>query len=186
MSVISISARMLVTTLLLMTTSLVVMVNGFVVVAPLSSHCQSLIVGEQKQPQLSSPTQTTTTTTKLHMIGDLFSGGGGSGPLLNEKNIKLQESLTANTSLQNKELKCVYNANVDGWSAIDFHTNVDGKGSSLVVIVTRSGKFIGGFNPVGWRSTDDYYDTNSAFLWYSPNGRNGNTIIKCPILTGGK
>ena len=181
MSVISISARMLVTTLLLMTTSLVVMVNGFVVVAPSSSHCQSRIVGEQQQ-QSPSPQ----TTTKLHMIGDLFSGGGGSGPLLNDKNIKLQESLTKNTSLQNKELKCVYSSNKDGWSAIDFHNNVDGKGSSLVVIVTRSGKLIGGFNPVGWRSTDDYYDTNSEFLWYSHNGRNGNTIIKCPILTGGK
>ena len=155
-----------------------------------SSHHLSSSSSLNGRRQLMVTTTPTTTTTTLSMIGDLFSGGGGGGSsssqlLLNDKTIALQESLVANTSLQNKALKCVYRGSVDGWSAINFHNNVDGKGSCLVVILTRSGKLIGGFNPVGWRSTDDYYDSNSAFLWYATGRGPTSTATKCPILTGG-
>ena len=56
------------------------------------------------------------------------------------------------------------------------------KGSGLVVVLSQSGKKFGGFNPLGWQSSDDYGNTNSAFLWYS---KGGNNIIKCPVLSGG-
>ena len=72
-------------------------------------------------------------------------------------------------------------ASKDGWSAIDFHKCVDGKGSAIVVALSKSGKRFGGFNPLGWQSTDDYGNSNSAFLWFDKNGKS----VKCPILVGG-
>ena len=50
------------------------------------------------------------------------------------------------------------------------------------MILSKSGKKFGGFNPLGWQSTDDYGTTNSAFLWYSKGGSN---VEKCPVLSGG-
>ncbi len=55
-------------------------------------------------------------------------------------------------------------------------------GSALVVALTNSGKKFGGFNPLGWSSSDDYGASNSAFLWF-PKG--GDIVVKCPVLTGG-
>lgn len=91
------------------------------------------------------------------------------------------------TFLANKELTCVYKGSRDGWSAIDFHEKVDGRGSAVVVCRTRTGKVFGGFNPTGWRSTDDYYDSTTAFLWClsSAGGRGSSSIIKFPVLSGG-
>jgi len=37
------------------------------------------------------------------------------------------------------------------------------------------------FNPLGWLSTDDYGNTNSAWLWF----QNQNTNIRVSILPGG-
>jgi hypothetical protein len=81
----------------------------------------------------------------------------------------------------NVDLQCVYKASKDGWSAIDFHKSCDGRGSGLVVALTTSGKKFGGFNPLGWQSSDDYGNTNSAFLWFEKGGKG----IKCPVLPGG-
>jgi hypothetical protein len=85
-------------------------------------------------------------------------------------------------SLQADNLICVYRADRDGWSAIDFHNAVDGQGSGLVVLeMSGSGKVFGGFNPSGWRSTDDYYSSSAAFLWT----RLSNQIVKFPAYSGG-
>ena len=43
------------------------------------------------------------------------------------------------------KLECVYKASRDGWSAIDFHKCVDGRGSSIVVALSKSGKRFGGY-----------------------------------------
>lgn len=101
-----------------------------------------------------------------------------SQPLLSEEQ---QSELLRGTSLEGQDLTCVYKASRNGWSAIDFHNCVDNKGSALVVSLTRSGQVFGGFNPVGWRSSDDYYNSNSAFLWFLA----GNRAKKCDILPGG-
>ena len=122
-------------------------------------------------------------STKLNSVENWISGitnSPPSKPLLTEK---LKDSLTAGTSLQGKELACVYKASNDGWSAVDFHKCVDERGSSLVVALSRSGQVFGGFNPLGWRSTDDYYQSNAAFLWYADG--NGDKATRCPILVGG-
>jgi len=74
-------------------------------------------------------------------------------------------------------------ATKDGWSAINFHNCVDGRGSAIVVALSKSGKLFGGYNPLGWMSSDDYGNSNGAFLWFLQD--NTGTAIKCPILAGG-
>ena len=93
-------------------------------------------------------------------------------------------SLLAGTYLEQNldSVSCAYKASRDGWSAIDFHNCVDNKGSGLVLARTRTGVTFGGFNPNGWRSTDDYYLSNTAFLWYVPAF--GAKAVKCPIYPG--
>uniref|UniRef100_A0A0A8YF39 TLDc domain-containing protein n=1 Tax=Arundo donax TaxID=35708 RepID=A0A0A8YF39_ARUDO len=77
-------------------------------------------------------------------------------------------SLVANTHLRDRELKCCYKATVDGFSATDFHRRCDFKGPCVVVGHTAGSFRFGGFSPEGYRSTDDYYDTLDAFLFYWP------------------
>jgi len=117
----------------------------------------------------------------LNSIGNIVSGVSGVAPskLLKEP---LEEQLTAGTSLENAELECAYKGSRDGWSAIDFHQAVDGRGSCLVVALSRSGSVFGGFNPLGWMSTDDYCNSNAAFLWFE---KGSNTAVRCPIFSGG-
>jgi TLD len=124
---------------------------------------------------------TKTKTTSVSSVGNWISGVTNTPPTQPLLTAELQASLVSNTILQDKVLSCVYRATSDGWSAIDFHRAVDEKGSCLVVALTRSGQLIGGFNPAGWRSTDDYYNSNAAFLWYERGGR----AVKCPVLKGG-
>lgn len=98
-------------------------------------------------------------------------------------NLNLLESIITGTYLEKrrKQLRRVYKASKDGWSAIAFHEAVDGKGSGVVVARTIGGATFGGYNPNGWRSTDDYYTSSSAFLWCLKGGR----IVKLPVLPGG-
>ncbi|WOL01561.1 hypothetical protein Cni_G10278 [Canna indica] len=65
-----------------------------------------------------------------------------------------------------RELKCCYSASIDGFSALNFHGRCDFKGPCVVVAYTAAGFKFGAFNPEGYRSTDDYYDTFDAFLFY--------------------
>jgi TLD len=92
------------------------------------------------------------------------------------------DSIVEGTFLQRaKNLRCVYKASRDGWSALDFHKRVDDMGSSVVVAVSASRKIFGGYNPSGWRSSDDYYTSTAAFLWCL----RGKAVVKLPILAGG-
>ncbi|KAF8781309.1 hypothetical protein HU200_000572 [Digitaria exilis] len=78
-------------------------------------------------------------------------------------------SLVAKTHLRERELKCCYKATIDGFSATDFHRRCDFKGPCVVIGYTSGDGFkFGGFSPEGYRSTDDYYDTLDAFLFYWP------------------
>ncbi|KAL6868344.1 hypothetical protein ACP4OV_015189 [Aristida adscensionis] len=85
-------------------------------------------------------------------------------------------SLVANTHLRGRELRCCYKATVDGFGAADFHRRCDFKGPCVVVGRTAAGAGglrFGGFSPEGYRSTDDYYDTLDAFLFYWPEPEPG-------------
>lgn len=96
----------------------------------------------------------------------------------------LLDSILAGTYLEPRidQVRCVYKASRDGWSALSFHEAVDGLGSALVVVRSIAGQTFGGFNPNGFRSTDDYYTSSAAFLWCL---KGGNRVTKLPVLAGG-
>lgn len=124
---------------------------------------------------------TKTTTRRYNSIVDALTSMGNiapSRPMLDGKK-KVLDSLLDGTYLAGSTMQCVYKGSRDGWSAIDFHNCVDNQGSGLVVARTRTGVTVGGFNPNGWRSTDDYYLSNAAFLWHLK----GNSVVKSPILS---
>ncbi|KAJ8557923.1 hypothetical protein K7X08_004689 [Anisodus acutangulus] len=75
-------------------------------------------------------------------------------------------SLVSKTFLKGRELKCCYKASVDEFSATDFHNSSDFKGPCVIIGYTTKAFKFGAFNPEGYRSTDDYYDTFDAFLFY--------------------
>lgn len=82
-------------------------------------------------------------------------------------NSKLPEpapELLEGTILEGRQLRRVYKASTDGWSAVDFHKKVDFAGPCIVLAATGSSIF-GGFNPRGWASTDDYLSSNNAFVF---------------------
>jgi len=117
----------------------------------------------------------------LNMIGNFMSGMIGKPPDSLDAPLSLLENTNIDPAKSNVDLECVYKASKDGFSAVDFHEKCDGRGSGLVVILTGSGKVFGGFNPLGWESTDDYGNTNSAFLFFEKNG----AFKKCDVLSGG-
>jgi len=114
-------------------------------------------------------------------LGDLFAALVGTPPT----SLEPPRELLIGTSMD--PVKCnlqrCYKASVDGWSAIDFHNCVDGRGSCFVsALSTKSDKRFGGFNPLGWRSTDDYGTSNAAFLWFESSA---TKVVKVPVLPGG-
>jgi hypothetical protein len=150
------------------------------IVASSMQLCQGFVV-DKHHPQTSSRRRYITSS-HLKNVGNWISGVTNtppSQPLLTQT---LESELLVGTSLEDKELICVYKGSRDDWSATQFHQCVDEKGSALVVALTRSGQLFGGFNPLGWRSSDDYYNSNAAFLWYA---RGAKSVVRCPILAGG-
>ncbi|KAI5066932.1 hypothetical protein GOP47_0017460 [Adiantum capillus-veneris] len=80
--------------------------------------------------------------------------------------LSFPESLLSNTFLAGRELKCCYKASLDGFGAAVFHEKCDFKGPCVIVGKTEKGVKFGAFNPEGYRSTDDYYDSFEPFLFY--------------------
>ena len=83
----------------------------------------------------------------VHSFGDVFSGITGQAP----ESLTFPSSTLDRTNIDpsktNVDLQCIYKASRDGWSAIDFHENVDSRGSALVVCLSKSGKKFGGYCP---------------------------------------
>jgi len=96
--------------------------------------------------------------------------------------LPLPEALLSGTALGGKELKRAYKASQDGWSAVDFHKAVDGKGSAVVVAQTLGGGRMGGYNPVGFNGIDDYRYSSNAFLFC----QKGNQWVQCPVAGSGE
>ena len=84
-----------------------------------------------------------------------------------EPGLPLPLALLADTNLGSaKAFERCYQATVDGWSALDFHRQCDGVGSTVVIgRLEKSGALVGGYNPTGWESRDDYRATPRAFLF---------------------
>ncbi|KAK4260263.1 hypothetical protein QN277_003405 [Acacia crassicarpa] len=93
-------------------------------------------------------------------------------------------SVLNKTFLKGKELKCCYRATIDGFSATRFHECCDFKGPCVIIGYTNKSFKFGAFNPEGYRSTDDYYDTFDAFLFYWPEGDTQSQPIVLPKVGG--
>lgn len=71
-------------------------------------------------------------------------------PLETDDTVELREvvrPVLKQTQMEFLELGLAYDANVHGWSASSFHTQMDGQGAGLLVGVTDSGQTFGGYNP---------------------------------------
>ncbi|CAI9782284.1 unnamed protein product [Fraxinus pennsylvanica] len=80
--------------------------------------------------------------------------------------LQFPSSLLSKTFLKGRELKCCYKASLDGFSATEFHKCCDFKGPCVIIGYTNKSFKFGAFNPEGYRSTDDYYYTFDAYLFY--------------------
>lgn len=76
--------------------------------------------------------------------------------------------LLKNTNLEYRSLRCTYDANQDGWSALAFHNAVDRQGGGLLVCTTRLGLVCGGYNPKGWVGYGEFRGSLAAFLFQQP------------------
>lgn len=142
----------------------------------------ALSAGFAPRPILNRPPQQPVTTLGASSpLGDLFSGITGVAPSSLDPPADILAGTFIDPARNDVELGRIYKATKDGWSAIDFHKAVDGRGSCIVVALSKSGKRFGGFNPLGWMSSDDYGNSNAAFLWFEQGGKSK----KCPILPGG-
>ncbi|CAM9846831.1 unnamed protein product [Chrysoparadoxa australica] len=79
------------------------------------------------------------------------------------------------------ELSRAYKGSVDGWSSVNFHRAVDGKGSAIVIAQTTTGAILGGYNAAGWRSSDDYISSTNCFLF----SYKGQTLSKYEVIGSG-
>ncbi|KAM0059806.1 putative TLDc domain-containing protein [Helianthus debilis subsp. tardiflorus] len=100
-------------------------------------------------------------------------------PQTNYHNLDLPfpSSLLNKTFLNGKELKCCYKATSDGFSATSFHECSDFKGPCVIIGYTNNSFKFGAFNPEGYRSTDDYYDSFDAFLFYWADEEKDEPIV---------
>lgn len=99
-------------------------------------------------------------------------------PKYHDVHLPFPPSLVSKTFLNGRELKCCYKASIDGFSATDFHNSCDFKGPCVIIGYTNQSFKFGAFNPEGYRSTDDYYETFDAFLFYwTEDGQENDPII---------
>jgi len=75
------------------------------------------------------------------------------------------QTLVAGTPLAGKPLKRVYAASADGWDRNAFHAKVDYGRPTIIVAKPKRGEVVGGYNPFGWESRDDYRDTFNSFVF---------------------
>lgn len=75
-------------------------------------------------------------------------------------------TLLKGTILAGKDLQCIYKASKHGYNFEQFHARVDCGLPSLVTAQIKGSKaIVGGFNPFGYSSVDDYRSSTRAFLF---------------------
>ena len=75
-------------------------------------------------------------------------------------------TLLKGTLLAGKELQCIYKASKHGYNFEQFHARVDcGLPSLIIARIKGSNTLVGGFNPFGYSSVDDYRSSIRAFLF---------------------
>ena len=90
------------------------------------------------------------------------------------------------TQLEFQPLGIAYDANVHGWKASSFHTQLDGQGAAILVAISDDGAVFGGYNPKGWLGYGEWLDAISAFLWvYPPKGfLSSSSSAAAPVKLG--
>lgn len=107
--------------------------------------------------------------------------------LLSKVNVK---SLCLGTMLSPNSLRCIYVGSRDGFDAGKFHAKVDLGVPSLILASVKSGggllgigaqdELIGGYNPFGFQSVNDYRPTRKAFVFAVKEGE----LFKCAKVGG--
>jgi len=59
----------------------------------------------------------------------------------------------------------LYVASKDGQSSSNFHSKCDGKGPTVVIVLTTSGNIFGGYSAASWASSSAYYKAETSFLF---------------------
>mmetsp|Transcript_19157 Transcript_19157/g.18500 ORF Transcript_19157/g.18500 Transcript_19157/m.18500 type:complete len:189 (+) Transcript_19157:175-741(+) len=77
----------------------------------------------------------------------------------------LVRQLLKNTNLETRDLQLIYDGDVDGWTAVNFHKKLDKKGPAVVLGKSVSGGVFGGYNPTGWVNYGEYRGSIAAFLF---------------------
>lgn len=86
------------------------------------------------------------------------------------KDMQLIRPMLAQTCLETRKLKCVYDASKNGWRASAFHRGVDKMGPGVILAKTKGGAVVGGYNPKGWVGEAEYRPGLSAFLFTWADG----------------
>ena len=84
--------------------------------------------------------------------------------------LKMARAVCKQTQLEFQPLGLAYDANVHGWRASSFHTQLDGQGAAILVATAADGTVFGGYNPKGWLGYGRWLDAISAFLFVYPRG----------------
>lgn len=90
---------------------------------------------------------------------------------------QLVRPLLKQTQLESRPLKIIYDARKDGWSAASFHGCVDSFGAAVVLGKTKSGAYVGGYNPKGWASTGGARPSVAAFLFYEKFSQSKDGVV---------
>lgn len=86
--------------------------------------------------------------------------------ILNEKELKLiMSGIKNNIRLGFKEIKKLFDTEIDGDSAKKFHEKCDGQGNTLTLIYSNSGRRFGGFVSASWHKNKKYSSDKRAFLF---------------------
>ena len=99
--------------------------------------------------------------------------------------LKMARAVCKQTQLEFQPLGLAYDANVHGWRASSFHTQLDGQGAAILVATAADGTVFGGYNPKGWLGYGEWLDAISAFLWvYPPKGFLSSSSAAAPVKLG--
>jgi len=72
----------------------------------------------------------------------------------------------------------IYVASRDGQSASNFHSACDGKGPTVVIVLTTTGNIFGGYAASSWSSSSGYVSASTSFLFRLRPGMRHYTVKK--------
>ena len=76
-----------------------------------------------------------------------------------------------------RDLELLYRGSRDGWKATYFHAKCDNKGATITATWSNGGFIFGGFADKSWKSSEEYCESDKAFMFSlkSPSSEVGPT-----------